>query len=108
MTNLFSVLAAAFVSFSPQQLTTFLPFVLIIGVFYLMLIRPNQKRQKTWNEMLGNLKPGDRITTTGGMRGIILALRDDTITLRLPPDNLKVEIIRSAIASVTTNEEEAK
>jgi preprotein translocase subunit YajC len=42
------------------------------------------------------------------MRGIILALREDTITLRLPPDNVKVEIIRGAIASVTTNEEEAK
>ena len=42
------------------------------------------------------------------MRGIILALRDETITLRLPPDNLKVEIVKSAIASVTTNEEEAK
>lgn len=73
-----------------------------------MLIRPNQKRQKQWGDMLAGLKPGDRITTTGGMRGIILALREDTITLRLPPDNLKVEIIKSAIASVTTTEEEAK
>jgi preprotein translocase subunit YajC len=93
---------------TPQSLTTFLPFVLIIGVFYLMLIRPNQTRQKKWNEMLAALKPGDRITTTGGMRGVILALREDTITLRLPPDNIKVEIVKSAIAAVTTNEEEAK
>jgi len=108
LTNLFPALAVFFAGFSPQQLTTFLPFVLIIGVFYLMLIRPNQKKQKQWNEMLNSLKPGDRITTTGGMRGIILALREDTITLRLPPDNVKVEIIRGAIASVTTNEEEAK
>ncbi len=102
------VMGAWFAGFSPQQLTTFLPFVLIIGVFYMMLVRPNQKRQKQWSEMLAGLKPGDRITTTGGMRGIILALRDETITLRLPPDNLKVEIVKSAIASVTTNEEEAK
>ena len=94
--------------FSPQALTGILPFVLIIGVFYLMLIRPNQARQKKWSEMLSSLKPGDKITTTGGLRGIILTLRDETITLRLPPDNLKVEIVKSAIASVTTTEEESK
>ncbi len=102
------ILAAGFPGLTPQSLTTFLPFVLIIGVFYLMLIRPNQKRQRQWADMLASLKPGDRITTTGGMRGIILALREDTITLRLPPDNLKVEIVKSAIAAVTTNDEEAK
>ena len=106
MTELFAVIALP--AFIPPSLTGFLPFILIIGVFYLMLIRPNQKRQKQWSEMLAGLKPGDRITTTGGMRGIILALREDTITLRLPPDNLKVEIVKSAIASVTTTEEEAK
>ncbi len=102
-------LIASFIGgLSPQALTGILPFVLIIGVFYLMLIRPNQTRQKKWAEMLNSLKPGDRITTTGGLRGVILALRDETITLRLPPDNLKVEIVKSAIASVTTNEEESK
>jgi len=104
----YAALFAGIPGLSPQALTTFLPFILIIGVFYLMLIRPNQKRQKVWADMLAALKPGDRITTTGGMRGIILALRDDTITLRLPPDNIKVEIVKSAIAAVTTNEEEAK
>ena len=100
------LLAAGFPGgFSLQSLTGILPFVLIIGVFYLMLIRPNQNRQKKWSEMLASLKPGDKITTTGGMRGIILTLRDETITLRLPPDNIKVEIVKSAIASVTTEEE---
>jgi preprotein translocase subunit YajC len=99
-------LSAFFIGgFSPQALTGILPFVLIIGVFYLMLIRPNQTRQKKWSEMLAGLKPGDKITTSGGMRGIILALREETITLRLPPDNIKVEIVKSAIASVTTEEE---
>jgi preprotein translocase subunit YajC len=105
---MFAGVFAGIPGLTPQSLTTFLPFVLIIGVFYLMLIRPNQARQKKWNDMLAALKPGDRITTTGGMRGIILALREDTITLRLPPDNIKVEIVKSAIAAVTTNEEEVK
>jgi preprotein translocase subunit YajC len=92
----------------PPGLVTFLPFVLIIAVFYLMLVRPNQKKQKLWQEMLGNLKPGDRITTTGGMRGTVLSIKEDAVQLRVPPDNIKIEVIKSAIASVTTNQEEAK
>jgi preprotein translocase subunit YajC len=92
----------------PPGLVTFLPFVLIIAVFYLMLVRPNQKKQKLWQEMLGNLKPGDRVTTTGGMRGTVLSIKEDAIQLRVPPDNIKLEVIKSAIASVTTNQEESK
>ena len=92
----------------PPGLVTFLPFVLIIGVFYLMLVRPNQKKQKQWQEMLGSPKPGDRITTTGGMRGTIISLKEDAVQLRVPPDGIKLEVIKSAIASVTTNQEEAK
>ena len=92
----------------PPGLVTFLPFVLIIAVFYLMLVRPNQKKQKQWQEMLSSLKPGDRITTTGGMRGTIMSIKDDAVQLRVPPDNIKLEVIKSAIASVTTNQEEAK
>jgi preprotein translocase subunit YajC len=82
-----------------------LPFILIIGVFYLLLIRPNQRKQKLWQEMLGNLKPGDKVTTTGGIRGTIIALRDDAVQLRVPPDNLKIEVVKSAISAVTTPEE---
>jgi preprotein translocase subunit YajC len=92
----------------PPGLVTFLPFVLIIAVFYLMLVRPNQKKQKQWQEMLGALKSGDRITTTGGIRGTILSIKEDAVQLRVPPDNIKLEVIKSAIASVTTNQEEAK
>jgi preprotein translocase subunit YajC len=89
----------------PPGLVSFLPFLLIIVVFYFLLIRPNQNKQKQWQEMLSNLKPGDRITTTGGMRGTIVSLRDDAVQLRLPPDNIKIEVVKSAIASVTTPEE---
>ncbi len=56
----------------PPGLISFLPFLGIILVFYVMLIRPNQKKQKQWQEMLAGLRPGDRITTTGGIRGSIL------------------------------------
>lgn len=92
----------------PPGLVSFLPFLLIIGVFYLMLVRPQQKKQKQWQEMLSGLKPGDRITTTGGMRGTILSIKEDAVQLRVPPDNIKLEIVKSAIAAVTANQEEAK
>jgi preprotein translocase subunit YajC len=101
----FAHLAVAVAGF-PQGFSAFLPAVLMIGVFYLMLFRPNQKKQKQWAEMLDSLKIGDKITTTGGMRGTIVALREDAIQLKLPPDGIRVEIVKSAIAAVTTNDPE--
>src|ERR1700734_1619044 len=79
--------------------------VLMIGVVYLMMIRPQQKKQKQWQSMLAELKTGDRITTTGGMRGTIVSLKDDSMIIRVAPDGLKIEVVKSAIASVTTQEE---
>jgi preprotein translocase subunit YajC len=90
----------------PTGFASLLPILLMIVVFYYLLIRPQQKRQRQWQDMLGKLKPGDRITTSGGIRGTILSIKDDTIQLRIPPDNLRIEVIKSAIASVT--QEEAK
>ncbi len=89
----------------PPGMVSFLYIPLIIAVFYFLMIRPQQTKQKQWQEMLDNLKPGDKVTTTGGMRGTIVALRDDAVQLRLPPDNIKIEVAKSAIASVTTPEE---
>lgn len=91
-----------------SSLVTFLPFILIIAVFYYLLIRPNQKRQRQWREMLKSLKSGDRITTTGGVRGVILSIKDDAVQLRVPPDNIKIEVVKNAIASVTARDDEAK
>jgi len=77
----------------------------MIAVFYFLLIRPNQTKQKKWTEMLNQLKMGDRVTTTGGIRGTIINIKDDTIQLRIAPDNLKLEFVKAAIASVTTGED---
>ena len=78
--------------------------LLLIPVLYFMMIRPQQRRQKQWQEMLGSIKTGDRVTTAGGIRGTILSIKDDVIVIRVAPDNLKLEVAKSAIASVTTNE----
>jgi preprotein translocase subunit YajC len=82
--------------------------VLMIGAVYLMMIRPQQKKQKPWTQMLSELKTGDRITTTGGIRGTIISLKDDSLILRVAPDGIKIEVVKSAIAAVTTQEEGTK
>ena len=88
----------------PAGFASFLPILLMIVVFYFLLIRPQQTRQKKWQQMLGNLKPGDRITTSGGIRGVILSIREDVIQMRIAPDNLRIEVVKSAVASVTQDE----
>jgi len=82
--------------------------VLLIGVMYLMMIRPQQKKQKQWQQMLSELKTGDKVTTTGGIRGTIISLKDDSMIVRVAPDGIKIEVVKSAIASVTTQEEGSK
>ncbi len=69
------------------------------------MIAPNQKKQKKWQEMLGQLKSGDRVTTNGGIRGTVLSVKDDVVVLRILPDGVKLEFVKSAIATVTTPEE---
>ncbi|UWZ86222.1 preprotein translocase subunit YajC [Occallatibacter riparius] len=85
-------------------LITMLPILLILPVMYFLMIRPQQKRQKQWQEMLGSIKSGDRITTAGGIRGTILSIKDDVVIVKVAPDGIKMEIAKSAIASVTTQE----
>ncbi len=85
-----------------------LPLVFIFGIFYFLLILPQQKRQKKWQEMLNALKAGDKVVTSGGIRGTIIALKDDHVHLRVPPDNLRLEVARSAVVSVARAEEGGK
>jgi preprotein translocase subunit YajC len=79
--------------------------VLFFVVLYVLMILPNQRKQKKWQEMLGQLKSGDRVTTNGGIRGTILTVKDDTVVLRVQPDGVKLEFVKNAIAAVTTDEQ---
>lgn len=74
---------------------------------YVLLILPNQRKQKKWQEMLGKLKNGDKVTTNGGIRGTVLSVKEDAVVLRVQPDGVKLEFVRSAIAAVTTADESA-
>lgn len=77
------------------------PLVFIFLIFYFLLILPQQRRQKQWKAMLGNLKTGDNVTTSGGIKGTIVALRDEDIHLRVPPDNIRIAVARSSITGIT-------
>lgn len=79
-----------------------LPFVLMFAVFYFLLIRPQQKKTKTRNLMLSQLKKGDKVTTIGGLHGTIAEIADDTIVLRVN-DTTKMTFERSAINNVVAS-----
>ncbi len=82
----------------------------IFAIFYFLLIMPQQKRQKKWQQMLTTLKSGDKVTTSGGIQGTILSIKEGdatdpgSIILRVAPDNIKLEVARSAIVSVRTDD----
>jgi preprotein translocase subunit YajC len=78
--------------------------ILFFVVLYFLMIAPNQRKQKKWQEMLNQLKTGDRVTTNGGLRGTVLTVKDDLVVLRIQPDGVKLEFVKSAIAAVTTDE----
>ena len=83
-------------------LALFLPLILIMGVFYFLMILPQQRRQKKTNEMLRNLKNGDKVVTNGGIYGTIVGLEDDAVQLRIA-DQVKIKVARNAIAVVQTD-----
>lgn len=88
----------------PGFLIGVLPLLFIFVIFYFVLILPQQKRQKKWQQMLGDLKNGDRVVTSGGIRGTIISVKDDAVQLRIPPDNLRIEVARSAVVSMAAEE----
>jgi preprotein translocase subunit YajC len=80
-------------------LAQLLPIFLIVAVFYILLIRPQQRRQKQLQETISSLKTGDRVITTGGVIGVITMVKDSTFLIR-SADKTILEIARSAIADI--------
>lgn len=91
-------------------LTAFLPFIIIIAIFYFLIIRPQNKKRKETEKMLSAIKKGDKVITIGGLHGTVQSVKDTTVILKAD-DNVKLEFLRSAISSVVTvskEKEEAK
>ena len=84
-------------------LTQLVPMVLIIGVFYVLLIRPQQKRQRQLQETIASLKIGDRVVTTGGVIGTITTIKDGSFLIR-SADKSILEIARTSVAAIDGEE----
>jgi preprotein translocase subunit YajC len=88
---------------SPSQLISFLPLVLVFIIFYFLLIRPQQKKAKEHQQMLGKLKKNDEVMTSGGIYGKVTALTDNIVTLEVAP-NVRIRVNRPQISAVLTGE----
>ena len=89
----------------PAGILSYLPLVLVLGIFYLIVFLPARNRQKKLDEMVAALKPGDKIITNGGIYGTIVGFKADRIQLRVA-ENVKIEVSRNAVASLQKPEEE--
>lgn len=83
-----------------------LPFVLIFGIFYFLLILPQQRQRRKTQDMLSNLKTGDRVLTSGGIYGTIVGFRGDVVQLQVA-QQVKIDVARTAISALQGPEKEA-
>jgi preprotein translocase subunit YajC len=79
-------------------LMTFAPFILLLVIFYFLLIRPQQKRAKQQAQLLKNLRPGDRVVTAGGIVGVIITVKDKTVSLRSA--DAKMEVTKASVTDI--------
>lgn len=84
---------------------TFLPLIIMFAIFYFLLIRPQQKRQKQRMAMLDALKKGDKVITIGGLHGTIVDLTEDTVVLRVSSEGPKMTFERNAVNVVINPED---
>lgn len=89
----------------PAQFLNYLPILFIFVIFYFMLFLPMQRQKKQQQKMLSELQNGNIVVTTGGIIGTIISVNpDDTLVVRVRPDNVKLQIARSAVSGLVTEE----
>lgn len=88
-------------------LTAMIPFILIFVIFYMLIIRPSRVKQKKHQEMVEQLKPGDKVITSGGIYGTVMGVQKDRIELKIA-SNVKVDITKNAVAAILTPPKKAK
>ena len=87
--------------------TAMIPLLLMFAIFYFLLIRPQQKKQKKHRELLGSLKKGDRVVTSGGLHGKITGMTETVITLEIA-EKVRVKVGRGFVSGLASTEPEAK
>ena len=108
MPLLFILLQTAPAAGSSSSLLSFLPIILMIAIFYFLVFMPMRKQQKNTKEMIKALQNGQTVLTTGGIIGTIVAVNDDTLILRIKPDNLKLQVSRNSVTSLVAEEQAKK
>jgi len=84
---------------------SFLPLIFIVAIFYFLVFMPMQRQKKQQKQMLASLENGQIVLTSGGIVGTIVAIdSDDTLVIRVKPDNVKITVARTAVSSVVTGE----
>ena len=91
-----------------EQMGAFLPLILIFGVFYLLLIRPQQKKVKLHREMINNLKRGDKIITSGGIVGTITKVKDNKELLIQISENVEIKLAPGMVSELYLSSEVVK
>ena len=89
---------------SPNSLVGFVPILLIFAIFYFLLFMPMQRQKKQQQKMLKELQNGNVVLTSGGIVGTIVAIEEDMLVLRVKPDNVKLQVARSAVSSLVPAE----
>ena len=86
----------------PSGLSAFMPIIILFVIFYFILIRPQQKKQKELQRMIEALRKGDKVLTNGGIFGTVVGFKDNVLVLKIA-DEVKVEILKTAISSDKSN-----
>lgn len=89
-----------------EAIISFLPMILLIVLMYFLMIRPQKKRQQEEQKMRNNLRVGDELTTIGGIKGRVVSIKDDTVTIETSVDRTKIVFEKAAIGSVHTKHDE--
>ena len=83
----------------------FIPLIAIVGIFYFLIIRPQNKKRKETEKMISSLKKGDKVVTIGGLHGTVQSVRETTVLIKVD-DNVKLEFLRSAVSNVVSQSKE--
>lgn len=89
----------------PNPIASLLPFVLMFLVLYLLILRPQMKKQRNQQRMIDELEKNDEIVTSGGIHGTILNIKDDILVVKIA-DNVKIEVSRAAVSRVKNKEDD--
>jgi preprotein translocase subunit YajC len=91
----------------PSFLMSIMPLIFVFVIFYFLLIRPQQKRQKAHEKLVASVKTGDKVVTSSGIHGIVANVKEKTVLLKVA-DNVKIEFDRGSVASVEKSTEVAE